>query len=170
MAKKETSYYNRQLQKAGDQVKRPNEVIKRDAKNGNMKLTFKSPDFYERDLVVTNKALLSQSQKSSPTKEMIVDSSGTTMDLSGYDTFVLTLTTGTTITDVSNFQNGKTYKVFIVQDENGDHSFDFDESLSQLTTFGNITVNQASESVTLLNFICANDKVFVEGEEDYNKI
>ena len=55
MAKKESTYYNRQLRKAGESTKRPNEIIKRTADNGNMKLTFKSPDFYDRDLIVCSR-------------------------------------------------------------------------------------------------------------------
>ncbi len=170
MAKKESTYYNRQIQKAGSFVKRPNEIIKRPYGDGDMKLTFKSPDFYDRDLVVTDKALLSQAQKQSITKEIDVTTSATTLDLSNTDTIVLNVTTESTITEISNFDNGKTYKIFVVQDEIGGYSLNIDDSLDYLTVFGDLSVDTSANSVTILEFVCSNDKVYVESDGQYNKI
>lgn len=169
MSKKESTIYNRQLKKTPKHAERPNEVIKRTS-NGNMKLTFKSPYFYERDLVITDNGLLSQAQKQSITKEIDVTTSPTTLDLSNTDTIVLNLTTVSTITKISNFDNGKTYKVFVVQDETGGHSLDIDNSLDYVTIFGDLSVNTTANSVSILEVVCSNNKVYMESDNDYNLI
>lgn len=170
MAKKESTYYNREIRKAGNYVDRPNEIIKRPYGDGNMKLTFKSPDFYERDLIITNKAMLSQSQKTGNVKTIDVVSSGTTIDLNNTTDVILNMSTGTTITSIENFKNGVTYDVFIVQDEIGGHSLNIDNSLNYVTTFGDLNVDTTANSITILKFICVNNKIFIEIYKDYNLI
>ena len=58
--RKESKQYIRQQRKIdADLVKRPNEILKRTTDDGNLKLTFKSPAYYEKDIAVTKNAMLS---------------------------------------------------------------------------------------------------------------
>jgi len=170
MAKKESQRYLRELKKVNPDlvtVKRPNEIIERNDGEGNLKLSFKAPEYYERDLYITGKALLSKSQVTKQTTS--IDSvSGMTLDLSESETILLTLSGDTVIEDIVNYKNGSIYNIFIKQDEIGGHLLSFNDSLTNLQIDDDVVISGESNSYSELKIICEDDTFYVEYFDGYN--
>src|SRR5690606_38242247 len=152
-----------------DLVKRPNEILKRTTDDGNLKLTFKSPAYYEKDIVITKNAMLStipliKTYASLETSESFI------LDLEGQEIITYNLTQNTTITDVINYNNGMSYKIYIKQDGVGGKSFIFDETISNITLFDNFQIDQTPNSITQIKIDVVEDTLYVQSYVKYKKI
>lgn len=167
--RKESKQYIRQQRKIdADLVKRPNEILKRTTDDGNLKLTFKSPTYYEKDIVVTKNAMLTttpliKTYASLETLESFI------LDLEGQEIITYNLTQNTTITDVINYNNGMSYKLYLKQDEVGGKSFVFDETISNITLFDNFQIDQTPNSITQIKIDVVEDTLYVQSYVDYKK-
>jgi len=168
--RKESKQYIRQQRKIdADLVKRPNEILKRTTDDGNLKLTFKSPTYYEKDIVVTKNAMLStipliKTYASLETSESFI------LDLEGQEIITYNLTQNTTITDVINYNNGMSYKLYLKQDEVGGKSFVFDETISNITLFDNFQIDQTPNSITQIKIDVVEDTLYVQSYVKYKKV
>lgn len=168
--RKESKQYIRQQRKIdADLVKRPNEILKRTTDDGNLKLTFKSPAYYEKDIVITKNAMLStipliKTYASLETSESFI------LDLEGQEIITYNLTQNTTITDVINYNNGMSYKLYLKQDEDGGKSFVFDETISNITLFDNFQIDQTPNSITQIKIDVVEDTLYVQSYVKYKKV
>ena len=168
--RKESKQYIRQQRKIdADLVKRPNEILKRTTDDGNLKLTFNSPTYYEKDIVVTKNAMLS-STPLIKTYASLESFESFILDLEGQEIITYNLTQNTTITDVINYNNGMSYKLYLKQDEVGGKSFVFDETISNITLFDNFQIDQTPNSITQIKIDVVEDTLYVQSYVKYNKV
>ena len=168
--RKESQQYNKQQKRVNKTlVKRPNEIIKRKTNDGNLKLTFKSPSYYEKDLVITDKSLLSTSPliKSYSTLE---SSETVVLDLFEKEIITLNINEDITITDIINYKNGVTYKIYLKQDEIGNHNFIFDDLIDNIQLWDNYQIDPTPNSITQIKIEVINDVFYIQSFIDYKKI
>lgn len=168
--RKESKQYIRQQRKIdADLVKRPNEILKRTTDDGNLKLTFKSPAYYEKDIVVTKNAMLTTTPLIK-TYASLESLESFILDLEGQEIITYNLTQNTTITDVINYNNGMSYKLYLKQDEVGGKSFVFDETISNITLFDNFQIDQTPNSITQIKIDVVEDTLYVQSYVKYKKV
>lgn len=166
----ENKLYSKQLKRVDKSfLKRPNEIIKSN-ENGNLKLTFKSSEFDDKELLITKNSLLSKSPLINNT-EFVEDSlSEFIVDFNNSLIYSIILNQNKTINNIINYKNGTTYNIFVKQDNIGNHELIFSNEINNMVFINDKSLNSDENSYTLYNIIVVDDILYVKTITDYKLI